>query len=53
MLGTTADKAAALSLADAQGRPRLMLLVTADGQPSVQLLDEFGAVRKTVDLQAK
>jgi len=53
MLGTTGDKAAALSLADAQGRPRLMLLVTADGKPSVQLLDESGAVRKTVDLEAK
>jgi len=52
-LGTTGDRAAALALADAQGRPRLMLIVTADGQPSVVLMDEAGAVRKTVDLQTK
>ncbi len=50
MLGTTFDGASALSLADAQGRPRLMLLVTANGQPSVQMWDEKGQVQKTIDL---
>jgi hypothetical protein len=51
MLGTTGDGASALSLADAQGRPRLMLMVTAAGKPSVQLLDEQGKPAKTIDLE--
>lgn len=52
-LGTTGDKGAALSLADAQGRPRLLLLVTAEGQPSIAFLDERGAVRRSIDLSSK
>ncbi len=51
-LGTTGDGASALSLADAQGRPRLMLLVTADGKPSVQLLDDNGKMVKSIELDA-
>ncbi len=50
MLGTTADGASALSLADAQGRPRLLLLVTASGKPSVQLLDDKGKIEKMIEL---
>lgn len=50
LLGTTGDGASALSLADAKGRPRLMLMVTADGKPSVQLLDENGQIAKTIQL---
>jgi hypothetical protein len=51
LLGTTGDGAAALSLADAQGRPRMLLLVTAAGQPSVQLLDDTGKPAKIIDLE--
>ncbi|MBT9492943.1 MAG: hypothetical protein IV107_11500 [Paucibacter sp.] len=49
-LGTTRDKASALSLADAQGRTRMLLTVSADGKPSIQLLDEQGKVAKTIGL---
>ena len=49
-LGTTMDGAAALSLADASGRPRMMLLVSADGQPSINMLDDSGQVAKTIRL---
>jgi len=51
MLGTTADGASALSLADAQGRPRLMLLVTASGKPSVQLLNDKGKIEKVIEIE--
>lgn len=52
-LGTTLGKSAALMLSDAQGRPRLMLMVTPDGKPSIQLLDDKGQPAKTIDLEAK
>jgi hypothetical protein len=51
LLGTTGDGASALSLADAKGRPRLMLIVTADGKPSVQFLDEGGQVTRSIQLE--
>lgn len=51
-LGTTMDGAAALSLADAQGRPRMMLIVAADGAPSIQLFDDKGEAGKTIRLDA-
>lgn len=35
-------------LADAQGRPRLLLLVDAKGEPSVEFLDENGKVTKRI-----
>ena len=35
-------------LADAQGRPRLLLLVDAKGEPSVEFLDETGKVTKRI-----
>ena len=47
-LGTTRDKASTLTLSDAKGKPRMMLMVTADGQPEIRLLDETGKVVKTV-----
>ena len=47
-LGTTRDKASSLVLNDAQGRPRMMLLVSAAGEPQIQMLDETGKVVKTV-----
>ncbi|WP_428509999.1 hypothetical protein [Roseateles sp.] len=49
-LGTTRDKASALSLSDAQGRTRMLLIVSADGKPSIQMLDEQGKVAKTIGL---
>ena len=49
-LGTTRDKAAALALSDAQGHPRLMLLVAADGTPSIMMFDDKGGVAKTIQL---
>jgi hypothetical protein len=51
-LGTTMDGAAALSLADPQGRPRLMLIVSSDGVPSIQMFDESGDIQKTIRLDA-
>ena len=49
-LGTTRDGGAALSLADPQGRPRMLLLVSAQGEPSIMMLDEAGAVRRTLQM---
>jgi hypothetical protein len=49
-LGTTRDGGAALSLADPQGRPRMLLLVSAQGEPSILMLDEVGAVRRTLQM---
>ncbi len=49
-LGTTKDKASALVLNDVRGRPRLQLLVAADGNPQIQMLDEAGKVVKTVGM---
>lgn len=47
-LGTTEDKSSALTLDDAQGRPRMQLLVSAQGQAEIRMLDESGKVVKTV-----
>lgn len=47
-LGTSRDKASALVLQDAQGKPRMMLMVSAAGEPLIQMLDEQGKVVKTV-----
>ena len=43
-VGKNADKAALLSLADAQGKPRLTLTVDANGNPRIEFLDETGKV---------
>jgi len=47
-LGNTRDKGSALQLKDGQGRVRMMLLVSADGAPMIQMLDENGKVSKTI-----
>jgi hypothetical protein len=47
---TTYDRASAITLSDARGRRRLMLMVSADGKPSIEFLDENGKVAKTVAL---
>jgi len=49
-IGTTVDRASALSLSDAQGRPRLVLIVSADGKPSIQMLNDKGEVARTIAL---
>lgn len=41
-VGKNADRAATLSLADANGKPRLILKVEADGTARIELLDENG-----------
>jgi hypothetical protein len=43
-VGKNADKAALMSLADAQGKPRLTLTVDANGNPRIEFLDENGKV---------
>jgi hypothetical protein len=43
-VGKTAGRASTVSLADAQGRPRLTLTVDADGNPRIEILDEAGKV---------
>lgn len=52
-LGTTLSKSSALTLSDASGKPRLMLMVTPDGKPSIQFLDDKGKPAKTIDLDTK
>lgn len=52
-LGTTLAKSSALTLSDASGKPRLMLMVTPDGKPSIQFLDDKGKPAKTIDLDTK
>jgi hypothetical protein len=43
--GKRPDKSVQLSLADARGRPRLQVVVTAEGEAKIKFLDENGAVR--------
>ena len=48
-VGKNQEKAATMSLADANGRPRLTMTVTADGAASIDFLDESGkTVRRLV-----
>jgi hypothetical protein len=42
--GKLPDRSAAVSLADAAGKPRLTLTVDADGNPRIEFLDEQGKV---------
>lgn len=44
-LGTTRDQGSALMLNDAAGRPRLLMMVGAQGEPTLQVLDEHGEVQ--------
>ncbi|MEO6223473.1 MAG: hypothetical protein ABIP90_09490 [Vicinamibacterales bacterium] len=43
-VGKNADRSATVSLADANGRPRLRLTVDAAGNPRIEFLDETGKV---------
>ncbi len=43
-VGKNADRAALVSLADAQGKPRLVLTVDPAGNPRMEFLDESGKV---------
>jgi hypothetical protein len=43
-VGKNADKAAVVSLADADGKPRLTLTVDAAGNPRIEFLDQQGKV---------
>ena len=43
-VGKNADRSATVSLADADGRPRLRLTVDAAGNPRIEFLDESGKV---------
>jgi hypothetical protein len=52
-LGNTRDKGSSLQLKDAQGRVRMMLLVSADGAAEIQMLDEAGKVRKSISPVSK
>lgn len=47
-LGTTDARSASLTLKDEQGRPRMELLVSAQGTPEIRMLDEAGKVVKVV-----
>lgn len=46
-VGKTRGKSSAVILADAQGRARLMMIVTPEGNPSLQFMDEKGGVTHT------
>ena len=47
-VGKNGDRAALLSLADAQGKPRLVLTVDPAGNPRIEFLDESGKVIRRV-----
>ncbi|MES2321135.1 MAG: hypothetical protein V4633_02610 [Pseudomonadota bacterium] len=47
-LGNTRDKGSSLQLKDAQGRVRMMLLVSAAGKAEIQMFDDAGKVSKTI-----
>jgi len=47
-LGNTGDKGSTLQLKDAQGRTRLMLLVSAAGKAEIRMLNEQGKVIKSI-----
>ncbi len=47
-LGTTDDSSSSLTLKDALGKPRMQLLVTAQGRAEIRMLDADGKVIKTV-----
>ncbi len=52
-LGTTPGKSSALMLSDAKGQPRMLLMVTPEGKPSIQMFDDKGQPAKTIDLESK
>lgn len=52
-LGNTRDKSSTLQLKDARGRTRMLLTVSADGNPEIQMLDDQGKVIKSITPDAK
>ena len=52
-VGKNADRAATVSLADANGKPRLTLTVDATGNPRIEFLDEAGKVITRVPQEGK
>jgi hypothetical protein len=52
-VGKNRDKAALLALSDPQGRPRIQLIVDAQGQAKLEFLDEKGAVVHALPAAAK
>ncbi|MGC1782985.1 MAG: hypothetical protein WA708_10740 [Acidobacteriaceae bacterium] len=47
-VGKQPDKSSQVMLADAQGRPRLVMIVQASGDAEIQFLDENGKVVKSI-----
>jgi len=47
-VGKNTDKSATVSLADGQGRPRLVLRVNEDGASSIEFLDGDGKITQRV-----
>ena len=47
-VGKLRDKSSAVSLADAKGRPRILLQVKADGAAAIQFLGEDGKPVRTI-----
>jgi len=52
-VGKTADRAASVSLADANGKPRLTLTVDAAGSPRIEFLDENGKIVERISQGSK
>lgn len=52
-VGKTLDKASAVLMADAQGHPRILMMVTPEGTPSLEFLDEKGDVIQRLPQAAK
>ena len=50
-LGRKTDQSAALQLKDLEGRDRIVMMVAADGTPSLQFLDDQGKVIKQFPTQ--
>ena len=44
------DGSVALTLRDQEGRPRLQLGLDVQGQPTIQLLDAQGKVKRTISI---
>jgi hypothetical protein len=50
-VGKVPDKSSQVMLADAQGRPRLVMIVQASGAAEIEFLDENGKVVKTISAE--
>jgi hypothetical protein len=52
-IGRSRDDSSGMALFDAKGRPRITMIVTAEGAASIQFLDEKGKAVKTVTPSSK